>query len=266
MTDDKRCHPIGIFDSGIGGLTVMQAIRHILPNENIIYLGDSANVPYGDKSPSTILHYSITNSFFLLEKDIKLLVIACNTASAFALERLKHFLKVPVIGVIDPAIDLVDTTRKIAVLGTKATIASGAYHQRLLQRFPEAEVASIACPLFVPLVEERFVDHPAAKLIVKEYLAPIMHENHPDTALLGCTHYPLLKNAIQDTLGPGVRLIDSAHACALEVQRSLHTNDIYNLQGPGSSLYYTSGDPQRFKEQGEHFLKAPIDKVMKAQL
>lgn len=185
---------IGLFDSGVGGLTVMQEIMKLLPHERLIYFGDTARVPYGNKGTRTIIRYSIENTICLLEKNIKLMVVACNTASALALPQLRRLFNLPIVGVIEPGAEkAVAATRnqRIAVLGTKATIQSGAYQTAIKKIAPHAAVIPIACPLFVPLVEEQWLDHPATHLIVREYLRPLQEQN-VDTILLGCTHYPLL--------------------------------------------------------------------------
>ena len=185
---------IGLFDSGIGGLTVLQQLVRALPDENYVYFGDTARLPYGEKSRETIIRYSIENSIFLLDKNIKMLVIPCNTATAFALEKLQKIFSVPVVGVIEPGAERaveVSKNERIGVLGTRGTIYSQSYQKAILKINPSAFVLPIACPLFVPLVEENYVAHPSARLIVQEYLRPLK-DQFIDTLLLGCTHYPLL--------------------------------------------------------------------------
>lgn len=255
---------IGIFDSGIGGLTVMKQIMRKLPQERLIYFGDTARLPYGDKSPETILRYSIENAIFLMEHRIKLLVIACNTASAYAVDKLKQILKIPIIDVVKPGADsAAGATRnhKIGVLGTRATISSGIYKREIQERLPSAEVYTIACPLLVPLIEEHFFDHPATELIVKDYLAPLKQKNI-DTLLLGCTHYPLLHKLIQKEMGPDVAIIDSATTCAEEVSAALDTLGLCNsnLELP-KHLYYASDYPEKFRLHSINFLEHAIDKV-----
>jgi glutamate racemase len=255
---------IGLFDSGIGGLTVMHQVIRSLPHENLIYFGDTARVPYGGKSRETILRYAIESSIFLMQQQIKMLIIPCNTVSAYALDSLRQIFNIPVIGVIEPGAEkAVKTTRegRIAVLGTKATIQSGAYQKEIEKRMPGAYVLPIACPLFVPLVEEIFLSHPATKLIIKEYLQPLKKEKI-DTLLLGCTHYPLLREAIQEEVGPDVTLVDSASTCAETVAAALQESRMANPgRGKPAYKFYVSDDPKKFKALGETFLGTPIDHV-----
>jgi len=250
---------IGLFDSGVGGLTVMKQLLRILPDESLIYYADTARLPYGEKSRETIIRYSIENAIFLLEKDIKMLVVACNTATAHALEKLQHIFKVPVIGTIEPgAKHAVEVSRqgRIAVLGTKGTIKSQCYQEAILKGNPDAFVLPIACPLFVPLVEEQYFSHPATRLIVQEYLKPIK-EQRIDTILLGCTHYPLLKDLIQQEVGSDIAIIDSATACAQKVASLLAEK---SSTGP-TYRYYVSDDPVKFQKMGQTFLGIAIDHV-----
>lgn len=256
--------PIAIFDSGVGGLTVMREIVRRLPNENVIYFGDTARVPYGGKSPETITRYALECSKFLLEQNVKLLIIACNTVSAYALEILKQELDIPVLGVIKAgAAKAVYTTKNgsIAVIGTKATVRSGAYEKEILNLRTNLQVISIACPLFVPLIEEQFLSHPAAKLVVQEYLKKI-HEKQVDTLLLGCTHYPLLSRIIQEEVGAKVHLVDSATTCAAEVASILASERMIAQEGVRPDyLYYVTDDPEKFRETGSAFLGAPLGDV-----
>lgn len=262
---DKRSYSIGMFDSGVGGLTVMQQLVQALPNENIIYFGDTARLPYGGKSQETVLRYSTENIHFLLEHNIKLLVIACNTATALALPQLRRLFEIPIIGVIEPGAEkAVEVTRhqRIAVLGTKATIQSGAYQRELQRLLPSATIFPIACPLFVHLVEERFVDHPASQLIVSEYL-DCLKDKQVDTLLLGCTHYPLLKHLIAKEIGEDVTIVDSATTCAEKVASTLKDNDMEadKKKGEVSYKYFVSDDPKKFQEQAEKLFGCPIDYV-----
>lgn len=260
---------IGVFDSGVGGLTVMKELLSVLPNESIIYFGDTARLPYGDKSPETIIKYSLENAEFLLEKKIKALVIACNTSTAYALEHLRDLLNIPIIGVIEPgAKRAISVTRNkhIVVLGTKATINSQAYEKEIKMRLPEAVITSLACPLFVPLVEERFVNHPAAKLVVEEYFQRLQALEY-DTVLLGCTHYPILRNLIQEVLKPGVAIVDSALTCAETVKEVLQAQGILNPSGTRDRAiykFYASDDTEKFRLMGSDFLGRPIDYVEKS--
>jgi glutamate racemase len=262
---------IGMFDSGLGGLTVMQQVMRILPNEKIIYFGDTARVPYGSKSSETIVRYSIENAIFLMEKNIKVLVIACSTASACAMDKLQQIFNIPVIGAIEPGVErALEVTKngRIAVLGTKATINSGIYQREIQRHRPDAFVKAIACPLFVPLVEERFASHPVAKLIVKEYLASL-HQENIDTIVLGCTHYPLLHQLIKEELGDGVTIVDSAITCAEKVDAVLETHQIYSEHTEEQQKhhqYFVSDDPEKFRALGQEFLGMPLERVEAASL
>lgn len=256
--------PIGMFDSGLGGLTVMQQLVCALPYEDVVYFGDTARLPYGGKSPETILRYSIENSIFLVQKNVKMIVVACNTATAHALEQLQRRFPIPVVGVIEPGVESalkVSRNRCIGVLGTKGTVLSRSYEKAILERNPHAKVFSVACPLFVPIVEEGFVDHLAARLIVKEYLAPLK-EQQVDTLLLGCTHYPLLKELIRSEMGDGVEIIDSACSCANRIQEVLSKAELVRMNRMGPVYrYYVSDDPERFQDLGSAFLGMQIHNV-----
>jgi glutamate racemase len=254
---------IGIFDSGIGGLTVMKQIMRKLPHEQLIYLGDTAHLPYGDKSPETILRYSIDNSRFLMEHNIKMLVIACNTASSFAADELQRILPIPIVDVIRPSISCLNAQkRKIAVLATRATTNSGAYPLAIKERLPDAEIFSVACPLLVPLIEEHFFDHAATRLIVKEYLKPLKDKGI-DALLLGCTHYPLIHHLIQQEMGPDVTIIDSASACADQVIRTLNDHQIATtLEVKPTHTFFSSDYPEKFYSYAAEFLGQPIPQVL----
>lgn len=210
--------PIGVFDSGIGGLTVLAAMRRRLPGERFLYLGDTARLPYGTKSPETVARYALRAGAFLADRGVKLLVVACNTASATALPALEGGLPVPVIGVVGPGARaaLVVSRGRIGVIGTESTVASGAYPRALRERRAAVEVTALACPLFVPLAEEGWLDHPVTRQVAQEYLAPLASAGI-DTLILGCTHYPLLRGAIAAAVGDAVTLVDSAEAVADEV-------------------------------------------------
>jgi len=250
---------IGMFDSGVGGLTVLHQLAKRLPNEKIIYFGDTARVPYGDKSSQEILRYSIDNANYLMSKHkIKVLVNACNTSAAYSKLQLRQLCPMPVVDVIEAGVkSIVKTTKsqRIAVLGTRATIRSGVYENEILKLLPQATVISIACPLFVLLVEEQFIGHKATKLIVEEYLAPLKKQNI-DALLLGCTHYPLLRGIIQEELGNGVAIVDSSSSCAEMVADLLSSKD---LEAPLSSLpvkhqFFVSDNPERFAVTARNFL------------
>ncbi len=258
--------PIGVFDSGIGGLTVAREIFQLLPNESVIYFGDTARVPYGPKSAATVLHYSREAAAFLMSKDIKMLVVACNTATAHAAEALARELPVPVIGVVEPgARTAARTTRsgRVGVIGTAGTIASGAYDLAVRRLVHDARVYAQPCPLFVPLIEEGWIDHPATRLVAKDYLLPL-HEVDIDVLILGCTHYPLLTSIIGEVLGPGVQLVDSAHETALEVRSVLQQRkELRPIVEKPLHAFFASDSPMRFKEVGGEFLGGKVLDVQK---
>ena len=256
--------PIGVFDSGIGGLTVARELMRQLPAENLIYFGDTARVPYGPKSPDTVRRYSREISHYLRDRGVKALVIACNTATAHALPTLQAEEPIPVIGVVEPgARAAVAATRggKIGVIGTAGTIRSGAYERAIRALRPAAEIIARPAPLFVPLVEEGWLDHPAARLVAQEYLEPFRDQG-VDTLVLGCTHYPLLKPLIAEVLGPDVALIDSAEQTAAEARRVLASKQLLSsASGRSRQLYVASDAPDQFLRMAERFLGAPIDGV-----
>jgi glutamate racemase len=256
--------PIGVFDSGIGGLTVVHEIMRQLPNESVVYFGDTARVPYGPKSPDTVRRYSREIASFLLQQDAKAIVIACNTATAHALAALTADLTVPVIGVVEPgARAAVRASRggRIGVIGTLGTIASGAYDRAIRARLPNAYVVAQPCPLLVPLVEEGWIDHAVTAAVAQEYLAPLVAE-HVDTLVLGCTHYPLLKSVLCRALGRDVALIDSAAETAGSVGQVLQE---HNIAAPDdaepSHRFIASDDPQQFLQLGQNFLGDAIERV-----
>jgi glutamate racemase len=256
--------PIGVFDSGFGGLTVMRAIQDLLPHESIIYFGDTAHLPYGEKSPETIIRYTLECAQFLIEQQIKILVIACHTASTAALELLQKTCPIPVVGVIAPSIQtLVHTTKTshIGVIGTRATISSGVYQTLIQQALPQAQIIAFPCPLFVPLVEEGYASHPLSQLLVHEYLRPLC-DTPVDTLLLGCTHYPLLAPFIQQELGPQVSLVDPAVSCARYVAHLLESQNAENITPP-QYQFFVSDDPEKFRQLGSTFLNHPISQVQK---
>jgi glutamate racemase len=256
--------PIGVFDSGIGGLTVARELMRQLPNESIIYFGDTARVPYGPKSPETVRRYSHEITSFLLGQGVKAVVVACNTATAHALPMLREELPVPVVGVVEPgarAAVRASTNGEIGVIGTVGTVSSGAYERAIRTLAPNAHVRARACPLFVPLVEEGWTDHEATHLIAEEYLAPLV-ETHVDTLVLGCTHYPLLKAVIGDVVGRGVRLIDSAEETAAETGRLLAEREL--CAEPGAAVHHrfvASDAPDHFSRMAERFLGAPLERM-----
>lgn len=244
MSDDR---PIGIFDSGIGGLTVLAALRERLPNERYIYLGDTARLPYGTKSVVTVKRYALRSGLFLAEHDVKMLVVACNTASSAALPVLAHALSVPVIGVVEPGARaaLRVSYGRVGVIGTESTIASGAYEAALRALRAETQVITRACPLFVSLAEEGWFDHPVTREVARIYLSPLVEEGI-DTLILGCTHYPLLSPAIAAAVGPRVRLIDSAFAVAKVVAESLTASGSARAARPGDTRVLVTDATARF--------------------
>ena len=262
--------PVGVFDSGIGGLTVVREIERQLPHERIIYFGDTARVPYGPKSPETVQRYSREISDWLVGEGVKAIVVACNTATAHALPMLREYLTVPVIGVVEPgarAAMRTTTSNVVGVIGTAGTIASGAYERAIHAIEPRARVIARACPLFVPLVEEGWTDREATRLIASEYLEPLA-EAQVDTIVLGCTHYPLLVPLLASLARPGVKLIDSAAETAAETKRTLIER---NLVAPNSSStpvhrFVASDDPDHFLRVGQRFLGSAIDRVEKVTL
>ena len=261
--DERSAAPIGVFDSGLGGLTVAHAIMRQLPAESLIYFGDTARVPYGPKSPDTVRRYSREISAFLIEQGVKAIVVACNTATAHALPTLRDELDVPVIGVVEPgARAAVRATRTghIGVIGTAGTIRSQAYDRAIRAENPEVRVTTLACPLFVPMVEEGWIDHEATHLIAEEYLAPFV-KDPIDTLVLGCTHYPLLKPVIGEIVGRSVRLIDSAEETALDARRMLAANDLTAADREGAYRFIASDDPQQFLTLGRRFLGSAIERV-----
>lgn len=257
--------PIGVFDSGIGGLTVAHAIMRQLPDERIIYFGDTARVPYGPKSPETVRRYGREIAAYLAGEGIKTLVVACNTATAHALPSLSDQLPMPVVGVIHPgARAAVRATRHghIGVIGTAGTIKSGAYERAIRELDPTVRITARACPLFVPLVEEGWVDHDATRMIAFEYLEPLAREE-VDTVVLGCTHYPLLKPLLAKILGPEVALIDSAEETALETASVLREQGILAPDSEAEPLhrFVASDDPLMFLQLGQRFLGGAIESV-----
>lgn len=248
---------IGIFDSGIGGLTVQRALLEAIPAASTVYLGDTARVPYGSKSAETVTQYSLRNARFLARHDIDLLVVACNTASAVALPALRAELAVPVVGVVDPGARVAaraSRSGRIGVIGTQGTIASGAYQAAIRRERPGAEVVARACPLFVPLAEEGWTDpdDEIVRGVVRRYLAPL-RDAGIDTLVLGCTHYPLLERAIAAEL-PGIRLVDSARAIAAEVREGLEAGG-----GAAEHRWFVTDTPEKFLSVAGRFLGRAVD-------
>ena len=256
--------PIGVFDSGIGGLTVVHEIMRQLPRESIVYFGDTARVPYGPKSPDTVCRYSREIAQFLRKQDVKAIVIACNTATAHALPALRQELPIPVIGVVEPgarAAVRASNGGHIGVIGTAGTIRSGAYERAIRALDPDARITARACPLFVPLVEEGWTDHPVTEQIAREYLKPLIDEEI-NALVLGCTHYPLLKRMLCRELGSRVQLIDSAAETAAEIGRVLKERGLEaRADAQTKHRFVASDDPLQFLQLGQRFLGNAIDGV-----
>ncbi|HEV7388339.1 MAG TPA: glutamate racemase [Gemmatimonadaceae bacterium] len=256
--------PIGVFDSGIGGLTVVREMISQLPNESIIYFGDTARVPYGPKSPDTVLRYSREITSYLKDEGVKALVVACNTATAHALPALRREFDFPIIGVIQPgarAAASATRTKRVGVIGTAGTIKSRAYEKEILKLLPDVSLTVQACALFVPLVEEGWVDSEPTRAIARNYLAPFVTAE-VDTLVLGCTHYPLMKTVIGNVVGREVRLIDSAHETAREAAEVLRINSLENKTANDARYRFIASDaPDTFLSLGQRFLGSAIDRV-----
>ena len=262
--------PIGIFDSGIGGLTVVRQIHKALPREDLVYLGDTARVPYGTKSPGTVVRFACEDTAFLLRQNVKAVVVACNTASAWALPTLEKQFQVPIFGVILPGVRAAleaTRSRRIGVIATSATIRSKAYSNGLLARCDTAKVFARACPLLVPLVEENWLDHRITRGVLREYLTPL-RRHRIDTLILGCTHYPLLKPAIRGVLGRGVTLVDSAESCARFVRERLQQLRLLTTsrRRPGAIQPFVTDEPDRFAEMARRFLRARCEPAWRVDL
>ena len=254
---------IGMFDSGIGGLTVLKEVRKLLPYEHILYLGDTARVPYGNKSPRTITKYALESAIFLLTKGIKILVIACNTSSALALNILKKKLPIPVLGVIDPGAKEAikhSHNKRIGIIGTKATVRSMAYVKAMKRLDPCIEVLSKACPLFVPIAEEGLEDDKIAYLVAEKYLEEFKGSSI-DTLVMGCTHYPILEGVVKTVMGHNVTIVNTGRETAKEVKRSLEQKKIINDAGKGGSEYFVTDSPESFQEVGSRFLGEDITHI-----
>ncbi|MCK6614857.1 MAG: glutamate racemase [Ignavibacteriaceae bacterium] len=258
--------PIGVFDSGIGGLTVVKEIMAKLPNERIIYFGDTARVPYGSKSNETVIEYSLQDAAFLVQKNVKIIVVACNTASSVAIPALREKFTIPVVGMIEAGSAYAaneSKEKKIGVIGTRSTISNRSYSKELKRIDPEFDVFEKACPLFVPLAEEGWIDHNATLEIAEEYLRELK-ELSVDTLLLGCTHYPILKPVIQKVMGEKVKLIDSGVAAAQRVAAELDRIGLRsNSNGLGVVSYYVSDIPSTFEKVASLFLGKPVSHVTK---
>lgn len=276
MADNKEsaaargdARPIGVFDSGIGGLTVVSALRRVLPNESIYYLGDTARVPYGGKSPSTVQRYSLEIAALLLGENAKTIVVACNTASALALPALEQQLPIAVTGVIKPgAAAAIAATRNghIGVIGTRATIKSGAYEQALRALHSDVQITARACPLLVPLIEEGWLASEITDKVLMQYLQPLLADG-VDTIVLGCTHYPLLRPALTRLLGESVTLVDAAENCAATVRELLDAEKLHASVGQVGSLQVALTDPpDSFLRTADEALQLDVGEIQLRQL
>jgi glutamate racemase len=262
--------PIGMFDSGVGGLTVLREVMAQLPEESTVYFGDTARVPYGSKSRDVIVRFSLEIGQFLIQEKVKMIVVACNTASAFALPALSKRFDLPIVGVIVPGAQAAlkaTQTQRVGVIGTEGTIESQAYTEAIHALNAKIQVFGQACPLIVPLVEEGWLDKPVAREIVKEYLSPLL-TNHIDTLVLGCTHYPLLKGLLRDVTGPKIQLIDSAQETARAVTRRLKEDHLEAPSGAkqGVRRFYVSDAPEKFEKIGRRFLGQEIPGVKRVDI
>jgi glutamate racemase len=254
---------IGVFDSGVGGLTVLKEVRALLPQEQIIYLGDTARVPYGNRSPYTVTKYTLENALFLLTRGIKMLVIACNTASALSLNVIKKKLPIPVIGVIEAgAREAVAHTEKgrIGIIGTNATVRSKAYEKAVYRINPSIEVMSRSCPLFVPIVEEGLERDRVAQVMARKYLGDLKKVDL-DVLVMGCTHYPMLEPVIAKVMGKGIRIVNTGRETAKEARELLERRALLRSRARASTEYFVTDAPEAFREVGSRFLGEPIQRV-----
>ena len=264
---DLNHAPIGVFDSGVGGLTVAREIMRQIPDERIVYFGDTARVPYGSKSPNTIIRYSRQIIRFLRTKNVKAIVVACNTASAFALETIKPELDIPIIGVVKPGAKVAARTTengKIGVIGTEGTIRSEIYTKTIHRENKDAQVMGRACPLFVPLVEEGWIKDPVTVAVAERYLQPFK-ESDIDTLILGCTHYPLLRSTVREIMGEGVNLVNPAYETAVELRRLLAEQGIANdgkaQDGEAKYQFYVSDAAEKFMQFANSILPHDIEQT-----
>ncbi|GAB4180886.1 MAG: glutamate racemase [Calditrichia bacterium] len=264
MSSEISKRPIGIFDSGIGGLTVVKELIEILPHENLVYFGDTARLPYGTKSEDSVKRFGLEDSYYLLEHKVKMIVVACNTVSATALPLLREHFDIPVIGVIEPGVEKaisVSRTGNIGIIGTATTIRSGRYRAELVRRNPDLRIIEQPCPLFVPLVEEGLIEDEATYIIARRYLTPLI-ENHVDTVVLGCTHYPVLKEVIRKIMGEDVVLVDSGEAAAGKVKEILADKNMINHQTRRpKQKFYVSDLPFKFQDIAERFLQKSLPHI-----
>jgi len=264
---------IGIFDSGLGGLTVVKALKTLMPKENIIYLGDTARVPYGDKSPDTILRFGCENASFLADQKVKLIIAACNTVSSIALNGIKNnFLKkrieIPVLGVLEAGVQAVKEHKfnDVAIIGTRATISSRAYEKKLKKISNNMHIRSIACPLFAPIIEEGLAKHEIAKCAMQYYLNELL-KNKPEAILLGCTHYPLLEQPLKKFFKNEVTIINSASATAIYAKKFLEENNLLFTDSPYESIpdkYFVTDSPEAFDKHAKNFMGRKVTHIKKA--
>ena len=261
--------PIGVFDSGIGGLTVVKEIMEVLPNEDIVYFGDTARVPYGTKSKETVIKYAFQCIRFLLEKNVKAIVIACNTASAAALDVVQQSFDIPIIGVVEPGAVTacrVTETKKIGIIGTEGTVSSGAYERAIYNIDNNVKMILRACPLFVPIAEEGWQDTDIARLTAERYLSDLK-DSGIDALVMACTHYPLLEQTIKEVMGEEIRLVNPAYETAKVLERMINSNGLKNDK-PHETVYkyYVSDNPVKFKKVGQNFLNKPVGWVEKVDI
>jgi glutamate racemase len=261
--------PLGIFDSGVGGLTVVRAVQELLPSEDILYLGDTARLPYGSKSPETIRQFADEDVRFLIGKGVKAVVVACNTATAHALPQLHQQYRVPIIGVIQPGVEAVledEGAARIGIIATRGTIRSHAYQHALAQKRTGLLIHGQAAPLLVPLVEENWIEHPATREVLKTYLEPLI-DRGIDTLMLACTHYPLLIPVLKDLLPDDVRLVDSATTCAEHLRRELTRLDLLSTRDREGNLELHLTDlSEQFEDLARQFLKKSPGRIHRAVL
>lgn len=260
---------LGIFDSGVGGLTVVKAVQDLLPAEDVVYLGDTARVPYGSKSPETIRRFAEEDVRYLLTQHVKAIVVACNTATAHALPMLQERYQVPMVGVIEAGVEAVladPQARRVGIIATRGTIASHVYQQALMQRRAGMVICEQATPLLVPLIEENWLDHSATRQVIQTYLQPLL-ENQIDTLLLACTHYPLLVPLLQEMIGDSVRIVDSASTCALHLQQELSRLNIQaDSQREGSLSIALTDLSEQFEVLAKRFLRRCPPQITRVEI
>ena len=268
MTVDNQS-PLGVFDSGVGGLTVVRALRQMLPNESIVYLGDTARLPYGSKSPDTIRRFAVEDTQFLVDHEVKAVVVACNTATAHALPHLQKIFRMPVIGVVEPGVEATLAQagiERVGIIATAGTIRSCVYQHAIAMQRPDVITEGKATPLLVPFIEEGWIDHPALKAVLREYLKPML-DRGIDTLVLGCTHYPLLVPVLKRMLGSKVRLVDSASTCAAHVKRTLESAGLVRTSKARPTLEIHLTDySEQFEALAHRFLGEEFGKIKKAVL